>query len=131
MKTNQIAVAKTFVISFPCSHLNQHIKKEKQDGADVSPFSVAVSEIENMLEVGEVQYIPYHDTYCVKNIGACRCITASSVYSTQYITSVQPCRSSKVHVVNHDIKELICFHSDTSNTNWLARARFERAPSGF
>lgn len=36
------------------SHLNQHIKKEKQDGGDISPFAVAGSEVENMLEVSEV-----------------------------------------------------------------------------
>ncbi|XP_028409348.1 cullin-2-like [Dendronephthya gigantea] len=35
-------------------HLNQHIKKERQDGGDISPFVVAGSEVENMLEVGEL-----------------------------------------------------------------------------
>ena len=42
---------------FLLSHLNQHIKKEKQDGGDISPYVLAVSEVENMLEVGEVQCI--------------------------------------------------------------------------
>jgi hypothetical protein len=42
---------------FLYSHLNQHIKAEKHDGGDVSPFSMPTPEFEKTLEVGEVQYI--------------------------------------------------------------------------
>lgn len=34
------------------SHLNQHIKKEKQDGGEISPYAVPCSEVEKMLEIG-------------------------------------------------------------------------------
>ena len=46
----------TYIYFFFLSHLNQHIKKEKQIGSDVSPYVAVVSEVENMLGVGEVRY---------------------------------------------------------------------------
>ena len=49
--------------TFCFSHLNQLIKKEKQDGVEISPYTSTVTDIEKMVEIGAVSVHTYAEYY--------------------------------------------------------------------